>query len=365
MYQFDNLFAALSALGIANGIVLGGYLIKKSHASNRYLGGFLLLLSLRYAITTVSYFYRNPQGDFWVDWGLLLNLTLGPTFLAYVYPLFKHNLPRVFWSKHLWPVLLLGVLLIPGRTLVPWSDFFTPFQPAWFALNQLTLLHWILYLVYTYRWSRVQLREGTQGLDVGNVQQWLNGLFLFMGVLILGYSFNNAKILCVIFCPLFYTLIVYLILAYFVKNYSLLQKAFNVDLAKNNSLKTELIPQIQTQLQQFMEQEQGFRDAHLTLEKLAQKMGCSSHALSHYINTYEGCNFSDWLNRYRVVYACQLLLDAQYAQFKIAAIAYESGFNTLSVFNAAFKKVLQQTPSEFRKHPTKGMSILNRSPIIS
>lgn len=349
MYQFDNLFAAFSALGIANGLLLGGYLLKKSHASNRYLGIFLLLLSLRYGITTVSYFYRNPQNDLLVDWGLLLNLTLGPVFLAYVYGLFKQNLPKSFWAKQLWPVLLLATLLILARTILPWGDVFTPFQNAWFVLNQLTLLHWILYLVYTYRWSRSQLREGAQRLDVNGVQLWLNGLLLFMGVLILGYSFNNAKILCVIFCPLFYTIIVYLLLAYFIKNYNLLQKAFGADLAKNNVLKAEFVPQLQAQLQHFMEDEQGFRDANLSLEKLAQKMGCSSHALSHYINSYEGCNFSDWLNRYRVAYACQLLLDAHYAQLKIAAIAYDSGFNTLSVFNGAFKKEVGCTPSEYRR----------------
>lgn len=365
MYQFDNLFAALSALGIANGLLLGGYLLKKSHVSNRYLGAFLLLLSLRYGITTVSYFYRNPQNDFLVDWGLLLNLSLGPLFLAYVSDLLKQNLPKGFWVRQLWPMGFLAVLLILARTILPWGDVFTPFQTPWFALNQLTLLHWILYLVYTYRWSRSQLREGIPGLDVHGVQLWLNGLLLFMGVLVLGYSFNNAKILCVIFCPLFYTIIVYLLLAYFIKNYNLLQKAFGADLAKNNALKAEFVPQLQAQLQQFMEQEQGFRDADLNLEKLAQKMGCSSHALSHYINSYEGCNFSDWLNRYRVTYACQLLLDEQYAQLKIAAIAYDSGFNTLSVFNGAFKKVLHQTPSEFRKYPTKGIPVLNRSTIIS
>lgn len=357
MYQFDNLFAALSGLGIANGILFGVYLFKKPQAANRYLSIFLLLLSFRFAITTVSYFVRNPQHHF-VDWGLLLNLTLGPLFLAYVFSLFKQDLSRAFWTKHLWPTLFLGVALLLERNLLPLGSSFEPFQNAWFALNQVTMLHWIFYLVYAYRWSKGQLIEkSAQGLDISKVQQWLTGLFLFMGILILGYSFNNARVLCVIFCPLFYTIIVYLLLAFFIKNYSFLQKAFLLETTKNNILKSELVPKLQAQLQQFIQEERGFCDANLTLDKLAQKMGCSSHALSHYINNHEGYNFSDWLNGCRVAHACSLLLDEKYAHLKIAAIAYESGFNTLSVFNTAFKKMVKQTPSEFRKNPantTKG-----------
>lgn len=216
--------------------------------------------------------------------------------------------------------------------------------------NQLTLLHWILYLVYAYRWSKWRLAEKkAQGWSVQKMQEWLWGLFLFMGILILGYSFNNAKVLCVIFCPLFYTIIVYLILAYFIKNFTLLQKTQAWEKSKHSAIKTEQIPQLKAQLQRLMGEERGFRDPELSLDKLAQQVGCSTHVLSHYINTYEGCNFPDWLNRFRVEYACQLLLDPKYARLKIAALAYESGFNTLSVFNGAFKKVVGCTPSEFRK----------------
>lgn len=357
MYQFDSLFAALSGLGIANGILFGLYLLRRGEGetqpTNRYLGYFMLLLSLRFAITTVSYFYRSQEW-YVVDVGLVLNLALGPCFLAYVYSIFRAAFPTFFWQKHLLPAIGLGTLALLARTVLPLGALFEPFKNGWFMVNQLTLLHWILYLVYVYRWSKSSLAEKkAQGWNVQKVQEWLWGLFLFMGILILGYSFNNAKVLCVIFCPLFYTIIVYLILAYFIKNYTLLQKTQAWEKGKPLAIKTEQIPQLKAQLQRLMEEEQGFRDPALSLDKLAQQLGSSTHALSHYINTYEGCNFPDWLNRFRVEYACQLLLDPQYTQLKIAALAYESGFNTLSVFNGAFKKVMGCTPSEFRKQMLK------------
>lgn len=353
MYQFDSLFAALSGLGIANGILFGLYLLRKGQGevqnTNQYLGYFMLLLSLRFAITTVSYFYRSPEWHV-VDVGLVLNLALGPCFLAYVYSIFRTPVPVLFWIKQLFPAIGLGVVALLARTVLPLGTFFEPFKNGWFMVNQVTLLHWILYLVYAYCWSKLSLAEKkAQGFNVQKIQEGLWGLLLFMGILILGYSFNNAKVLCVIFCPLFYTIIVYLILAYFIKNYTSLQKAYAWEKGKPSAIKTEQIAQIKVQLQRLMAEEQCFRDSELSLDKLAQQLGSSTHALSHYINTYEGCNFSDWLNRFRVEYACQLLHDPQFAQLKIAALAYESGFNTLSVFNVAFKKVVGCTPSEYRK----------------
>jgi len=55
----------------------------------------------------------------------------------------------------------------------------------------------------------------------------------------------------------------------------------------------------------------------------------------------------DYLNKIRVDYACSLLLN-QY--LSIADVAYDFGFNNISHFNKQFKKVIQKTPSAFRKH---------------
>ncbi|MGH9877827.1 MAG: helix-turn-helix domain-containing protein [Nitrososphaerales archaeon] len=43
------------------------------------------------------------------------------------------------------------------------------------------------------------------------------------------------------------------------------------------------------------------------------------------------------------------LLDPAYQHLTILAIAYEVGFSSKSVFNAAFKKHANMTPSQFKK----------------
>ncbi|MBL0027284.1 MAG: AraC family transcriptional regulator [Saprospiraceae bacterium] len=40
----------------------------------------------------------------------------------------------------------------------------------------------------------------------------------------------------------------------------------------------------------------------------------------------------------------------KYNYLKISAIAFECGFNSLSVFNQVFKKQFHMTPSEYRNH---------------
>jgi AraC-like DNA-binding protein len=72
------------------------------------------------------------------------------------------------------------------------------------------------------------------------------------------------------------------------------------------------------------------------------------HALSQVINEQFSSNFNDFINSYRVEDAKKMLMDPEGRNFTIASIAYDSGFNTLSAFNVAFKKFTGVTPSQFR-----------------
>ena len=57
------------------------------------------------------------------------------------------------------------------------------------------------------------------------------------------------------------------------------------------------------------------------------------------INKVFAKNFSEFINAYRIKEAQALLKDKSYAHIKISNVAYDSGFNSLSSFNIAFKKV--------------------------
>jgi AraC-like DNA-binding protein len=105
-------------------------------------------------------------------------------------------------------------------------------------------------------------------------------------------------------------------------------------------------------VENLMQQEHLFLDPNLTLASLSKRLKVSSQKLSMVVNSLSGTNFNEYINRYRVTHAQQILKDPSRSNLNIAAIAYDCGFNSLSTFNTAFKKNTGKTPSGFRNATT-------------
>jgi ligand-binding sensor domain-containing protein/AraC-like DNA-binding protein len=99
----------------------------------------------------------------------------------------------------------------------------------------------------------------------------------------------------------------------------------------------------------YMEKEKPYRDPNITLAKLAARLSIPTKQMSQIINEEREQNFKNFLNQYRVEEACKKLLDPKEKDFVLLKIAHEVGFNSKSVFNAAFKKFTGMSPSEYRK----------------
>ena len=98
-----------------------------------------------------------------------------------------------------------------------------------------------------------------------------------------------------------------------------------------------------------MTSEQLFLCSDMTLPKLADTVGCSVNHLSQVINAGFGMSFFDYLNRYRIQYARELLSAMDDRSCAILNIAFTVGFNSNSAFYAAFKKCVGQTPAQYRR----------------
>ncbi|OJJ17972.1 hypothetical protein BKI52_29385 [marine bacterium AO1-C] len=106
-------------------------------------------------------------------------------------------------------------------------------------------------------------------------------------------------------------------------------------------------------LQQAMQQDKLYQDATLNLYTLAEHLNISTKAVSQTLNQYIGKNLSDFVNEYRVEDVKQKLLDPQFAHYTILGIAFEAGFNSKASFQRIFKKFVQCSPSEYKKHQGK------------
>ncbi|SEJ34628.1 TolB amino-terminal domain-containing protein [Cyclobacterium xiamenense] len=103
-------------------------------------------------------------------------------------------------------------------------------------------------------------------------------------------------------------------------------------------------------LEQFMETESPFLDPSLSLRSLANQLEMHPNQLSWLLNEKQGKNFNAYINGFRVAHFIKLLADPRNASISLIGLAYESGFNSKTVFNTVFKKETGMTPKEFHKN---------------
>ena len=103
------------------------------------------------------------------------------------------------------------------------------------------------------------------------------------------------------------------------------------------------------QLLQYMDEETPYLNGKLTLKEVALELEISSNHLSQVINENLDKNFFDFVNEYRIDFVKQKMEDPANNKYTILSLAYESGFNSKSGFNAIFKKYTRQTPSQYLK----------------
>jgi ligand-binding sensor domain-containing protein/AraC-like DNA-binding protein len=117
---------------------------------------------------------------------------------------------------------------------------------------------------------------------------------------------------------------------------------------KSSSLSTRQSESYLSNLLTLMETEKPYLDPNLSLQDMAERMGCSKENLSQVINEKTGFNFKNFINKYRVEAAMVKLADPKENQYVLMKIALDVGFNSKSVFNAAFSKFTGMSPSQYR-----------------
>lgn len=103
-------------------------------------------------------------------------------------------------------------------------------------------------------------------------------------------------------------------------------------------------------LQNFMAKEKPYLKAELTLKELSEMVSISQRHLSQIINENLHENFYDFIGKYRIEEAKQLL--SENGNKTILEILYSVGFNSKSSFNSAFKKFTGTTPTRYKNSLT-------------
>ncbi|MFK5856414.1 MAG: helix-turn-helix domain-containing protein [Bacteroidota bacterium] len=96
-----------------------------------------------------------------------------------------------------------------------------------------------------------------------------------------------------------------------------------------------------------VEQEQPFLNSGLSLRLLADQINIHPNQLSWILNESMGVNFNEFINHYRIEVFKTLAKDPLNSNITIVGLAYDSGFNSKTVFNTYFKRETGMTPKQF------------------
>lgn len=270
---------------------------------------------------------------------------------------------RLAW-KHAWiavaPVIFLLSLLFPPRIN---TEFFNFCSIIFFLGHSIFYIIWAHIKILKHQRIIKSIHSYTENIDLSWIK-YITYSFIGAAIVVAAYNFLTKAEPLNIYINLFFVGVVYLVAFYSLRQkeifpqgmelsevlgeHALIEKENNtprikvVDDSELNILKERLI--------ELMENEQPYLNSELNLVKLAEQMGLSTHQLSYVINSAFGENFFNFINRYRVRKAKELLENPEYDRFNVLVIGYESGFNSKTSFNTTFKRMTKHTPSEYRKN---------------
>ncbi|MCP9766487.1 helix-turn-helix domain-containing protein [Lacihabitans sp. LS3-19] len=113
------------------------------------------------------------------------------------------------------------------------------------------------------------------------------------------------------------------------------------------SQETESFQKEIEKLENFILENQPFKNPKISLNELATQVDIQAHVLSKIINEHYNQNFFDFINSYRVEEFKRMIKEPEYHNLTFLGLAYEVGFNSKTAFNRSFKKITNQTPREY------------------
>jgi AraC-like DNA-binding protein len=99
-------------------------------------------------------------------------------------------------------------------------------------------------------------------------------------------------------------------------------------------------------INRLMKESRLYRDANLSLDRLARRALIPARQISQAINRAVGMNVSQYVNGYRIAEACDLL---ETTPKPVTEIMFDVGFQTKSNFNREFRRITEMAPQDWRR----------------
>lgn len=335
----------ISALGGMNGLTLGSYLLfrkKESQLADYFLSALLVMVSIR-VIKSAFLYFNVHLFAFFIKFGLAACLLIGPFLYLYVKSMLRpNNQLKQYWGWHVVPYLVLFGLFSG------FSSYYDNRQ-LWGWVVEGIYKQWMIYVFATaFLLQPVFIKLWKRQEKLSEKEIWL--LNIFWGIFLVWLAYDTSNYTSYIVGGLSFTFLLYLsLLVWGFKQPERMEAGEEAARYANSSLQEADALRYMEQIETHMAEAKPYLDPELSISKLSDHLGISAKDLSQVINQVTGVNYSTYIADLRVAEARQLLRDPAYRHYKIAAIAYESGFNSLSSFNAHFKRSVGITAKQYRK----------------
>ncbi|MEO9894271.1 helix-turn-helix domain-containing protein [Aurantibacter sp.] len=116
---------------------------------------------------------------------------------------------------------------------------------------------------------------------------------------------------------------------------------------KSNLLSNEDANHFLIFLKDYISANKSFLNPTISLRELAAELELHPNKLSWLLNDKIGQNFNDFVNTYRLEYFKEISVNPDNKNITLLGLAYDSGFNSKTVFNTFFKKETGMTPKQW------------------
>lgn len=149
------------------------------------------------------------------------------------------------------------------------------------------------------------------------------------------------------------TLVMWMFIAYYTyKHESVLGElsdSTSDDVLENMEVAESEMSEMDKQISTLFDKEQIFLNPNLKVSDIATATGTNRTYVSAFFNREAECTFYDYVNKYRIEYACNLLL---HSNENVTMIAEKSGFNSSQSFIRVFSKIMGTSPTKYRNEAT-------------
>lgn len=339
--DYTHLMVMASSLLLGLSIFFALYLFmdkrNRRYRIIRYLLAFILLAFALRIAKSVIYILFPEYASTLTSFGIVGMLAIGPLYWFYINAILV-RLEINYW--HLGPMLLVLMIL-------PWLAHNGPFNikhQILLFIYLFSLVHMLVYFISGIWAMRKNHLPSISGQH--RKVQWASKLTVSMFFIWVGFVLQAlVKDKFIYVLVTFSEVLVFFGIAWVaMRDYGFIVKSANTLLLGNSELKN-----LAKNAVDILKKDRLYTKNDLSISILAKEMGTNKHTLSIALNNFENKSFPELLNHFRIEYALQLLKDINTHNLSIEAIAFESGFNSLSVFYNNFKKHNKLTPAEYRK----------------